>query len=772
MATNPASTTSPNRPEPAQPLWQAPLFVLGVAALAAVWFGRPYLAPNGARRVERDLAEARQLLARSDGDAEHALELAEAALEASDPHSETAGVATFLAGWACVRIAEKADPVRARELWPRARGYLEEAERKGVPEDDKKALAYRLAKVDYYTSPDLLAVIARLEESVPGCDRRAEGYALLTQAYLKLTKPDLAKALETNGKLRDVAEATEAELAAAKLVGGELLLRMGKPEEARKSLEMIGEATPPAILVKARLLQARSFQEEKRYPDAVALYIDVLAKHKATLGDPATVHYNLGLCYRQLDQPREAAKELQECVTLSRGPEGQAAAVMLAEARLAEPALEPALEALTLSVARVNTLADWTNPLLPARDVGEAFEKALAAFRAASRHDLALKLLDAYSKLAPPRRVLSHRADVAAEWARLKGESAKSPEAEQVARQLYKVAGEASDKLAELPELPLTEQGERLWAAAQHYQAAGEKALAQERLKKVVTLNLEPARLGEAWYRLAESYREAGKSPVAQEAYRKCLEYDTRYSYLSRYQLAMAALEAKNLDEAEAALVFNLKMLRWESDPEALAQSLFALGSLLYQRRDYRGVVRYLEDALERFKDNPEGTRARFQLANSYRQIASQENLSQIMNTSMSEEAAAHFKKEHHRWLQKAADEFAVLERFLETPEGKDHLTPEQRAQVPVIAAKCWAELGEHAKALAIYEKLIDRYPGKVEQLDALGGAVSCHGNLGQIEKLKQRLLQIKMLLPQMPEDVRKPWEEWYEQAVKMLNET
>jgi tetratricopeptide (TPR) repeat protein len=775
MATNPASV-APIPPAQAQPLWQAPLFVLGVAALAAAWFGRPYLSPHAARRLDRDLAEARQLLARPDGDADAALELAERVLDQSESRPEQAGAAGFLAGCACIRLAEQADPARARELWGRAGSYLEQAQAFGVPEADKPALAYRLAKIEYHTSADLPAVIVQLEEAVPNCDRRAEGYALLTQAYLKLPKPDLPKALEANAKLRDVAEATEAELAAAKLLGGELLLRMGKPEEARKSLDLIGPHSPPGILVKARLLQARSFQEEKRFNEAVALYIDLLAKHKSSVGDPAQIHYNLGLCYRQLDQPREAAKELQECVTLSRGPEGQAAALMLAETRLAEPALEGALDALTLALARVDRPEEWKNPLAPLARAGEVFEKALAAFRQASRHDLALKLLDVYAKLVPQPRVMTYRAEVAAEWARLKGEVVDSPEAQLLAKQLYKVAAEANDKLAELSGVPLTQQGEYKWASAQHYLAAGEKASALARLEQVVTLNLEPARLGEAWYRLAELYRALEKEASALAAYRKCLEYDTRFSYLARYQLAMAALE-KNPDEAEAALILNIKLLRWDPDSEALRPSLFALCNMLYQKRLYNRVYPYLEDALGRFKegkDSPEVTNARFQLANSYRQKASQDNLNQFMNMSMSEEAAAHFKKEHLRWLQKAAEEFSALERFLETPEGKDHLTPELRAQVPVITAKCWADLGEYGKALAIYEKLIERSAGKAqEQLDALGGAVACHGHLGQLEKVKQRLLQIRKLLDegQLPEDVRKPWEEWHRQALLLLKD-
>src|SRR5262249_19070186 len=158
-----------------------PLFVLGVTALAAVWFGRSYCPNHGVCRQQRDLAEARQLLAKVDGDPEAALQLAEGVLELKDSSLDHAAEAAFLAGCACVRIAEKADPVRARETWPRAKAFLEEAERKGIAEEDKPALAYRLAKIEYHTSSNLPAVITRLEETVPNCDRRAEGYGLLSQ---------------------------------------------------------------------------------------------------------------------------------------------------------------------------------------------------------------------------------------------------------------------------------------------------------------------------------------------------------------------------------------------------------------------------------------------------------------------------------------------------------------------------------------------------------------------------------------------------------------
>src|SRR5205085_1303467 len=98
------------------------------------------------------------------------------------------------------------------------------------------------------------------------------------------------------------------------------------------------------------------------------------------------------------------------------------------------------------------------------------------------------------------------------------------------------------------------------------------------------------------------------------------------------------------------------KMLHWESDPEALSQTLFALGNLLYQRRDHRRASRYLEEAVAKAPPGPEVTRARYQLADCYRQIAAQENQSFLLGESMSAESRAHFQQRHREWLQKAAD--------------------------------------------------------------------------------------------------------------------
>jgi RNA polymerase sigma factor (sigma-70 family) len=203
--------------------------------------------------------------------------------------------------------------------------------------------------------------------------------------------------------------------------------------------------------------------------------------------------------------------------------------------------------------------------------------------------------------------------------------------------------------------------------------------------------------------------------------------------------------------------------------------SVFPRADELYQNRDYHGVCQLLQKPLERlrrdstFKDKEEVTRARFQLADSYFQIAVHDNQAFLMSENMSAGARKRYQREQWKRLQLAAEEFASLNVYLTTDAGKEQLTPQQRTMVPFITAKCWFNLGEYEKALKVYERLINSYPSQREGLDALGGAVQCHAALGQLDDVKHRLDQIRNLLTKLPEEVRKAWQPWLTECFKQL---
>jgi tetratricopeptide (TPR) repeat protein len=774
--------TPPGPPPPPSPslreLWQVPIFVLGTLALLIAWFARPLVPENPQHRLTRDLETARQLLARKDGETQTAIALAERALADARQFPERTGEALFVLGSAHLHQAEQLNPALAGADFKKARQYLKEAESQGVPEELKGQLLYRLAKVDFYTGSDLDKVIAQLEESADQAEDQAESYGLLTQAYLRKQPPELEKALEANRKQRQAPLAQEEVLAPARLLGGELLLRLGRPAEARKTLELVGEHAPAAVLAQARMLRARSYQEESMWSEAAKLYEVALAdNNRVPLPHPARAYYSLGLCYRQLDQPDAARAKWEECLRITRGGvEVQPAALELA--LLDSQGLHPekALEALQTAVGEIQEPEQWTNPVVDLTRARQVFEQVARNLIDSQRHDLVIPLTHLYVRIAPPGRAQTLRGEVSAAWARVLKEQARNAssnedqqKAEIRARALFAQAGQAYALAAKA--LTETAQLDALWLAARYFHQCQSHDETIAILERFLRLSHDPEKKGKGYFLLAEAYRQAQRPDEAEAAYRECVKFPTVYQYRARFQLAMNALARGALDDAEADLELNLKLLRFDPDPEAQEKSLFALGDLFYQRGNFRMVVRRLGEALDRYPDNPDALRAQYQLADSYRRLASQYNQAYLIGENMSTQTQQHFQREHLRWLRKAAEEFTRLdEKLRKNPELQGLVGANEQLEVPFSAARCLFHIGEYEKALQIYERLSEDQTQPLRKVESLGGAVSCHAALGDINRVLQRLIEIRLVLPQLEEKQQVLWERWVTEISKGLH--
>ncbi len=766
MDTDRSATVSPPPAGRARrPLWQVPVFLMGVATLTAVWVLRAP-ADSEAYRLAHQLNRARQILSRPDGDAEAAAEAARGALELAGPDGPRAGEASFLLGTALMRQGDRATGDAGRPAWLAARQAFEDAERLGVPPDDQGRLRYRLAKVEFHTGADPRLVADRLASAAAEAEDGAEAYDLLCQAYLRLNPPDCQKALEANTKLREQPVLRDDMLARVQLRSGELKLKLGRADEARKDLELINPAAPAPILCRARVLRARSYQDEGKWAEAAALWQAALNDPREPVPDRPLALYLLGLCHRKLDQPDEAVRAWEECAKAGGGPESVAAAVQLAELRLDRKEFAAALDLLAVAAARSG---EWNNPHVDRARATDVFEKAAKTLREAGQFELALKLTELFDRFAPAGRGAVLRAEAATEWARKRAEKAvaakMTPEEQLAARDLLRIAGAAyAEAAAALPE---DARNDLLWQAAGRYVEGQDFTQAIPTLERYLKAEKRPERVGEAWFLLGEARRQSKDLAEAEAAYLDCIKYPTPFAYRARYQLALLRSQAGRLDEAADILQQNLTNLRYDNDAEAREKSLFALGNLAYLRHDYREVVRRLEEALGQFPANPEATRARYQLADSYRQLAIQAKRDELIGESPNPEYVEHLRKEHQRWLQKAADEYQELALFLEKPESAGHLTPEERAAIPFVAAECRFNLGQYAESLTVYERLIESKPAPIVVLNALGGAFRCHAALGQRDKLRMRLDEIRKELAGMDESVRRQWEEWLSLATK-----
>jgi tetratricopeptide (TPR) repeat protein len=242
-------------------------------------------------------------------------------------------------------------------------------------------------------------------------------------------------------------------------------------------------------------------------------------------------------------------------------------------------------------------------------------------------------------------------------------------------------------------------------------------------------------------------------------------------------------IERKQLDAAQDALRQNVTMHHrgFETDEETAEKCLFVLGGLAYERRDFSETEKWLRQALKAGEapTSVAGTRARLQLAESYRQLAQAEN-QKAVDPSLTLSQRNHARDQYQRFLKCAADEYTTLKAFLDTPASSGQLSPEERVRVPFVQAECHFNLGDYPLALDTYARLTERfsiqplrdplaarYPEL--RLEALGGVVRCYAAQGKKEEMRKRLDEIQTSLPFVDESLRRKWDDWLRLARQPL---
>ena len=757
------------------------------------------------------LDHARAELSQNNGDVEETANRLQRMLDRGVA-DELAAETHFLYGTAQLRLAERASGSVAHDYWNRARDQLEEAERLGVAETDKAALQYRLGKVGYHLESDPAKVVERLAGSVGAADDRAEGLNLLTQAYLRLTPPNLQAALEANEQLR-LLMAPEEVLERARLTGGEILLRMGQPGKAYQVLD-IHPPAPAEILTKARMLRARSKQDEQEWRDAAALWLGVLADPSDAVPEKGLVRYNLGLCYRRIDTPQEAVPVWEECVQQNTGDERAAAALGLAELRLQDDKSDKALELLELALRNVRKPTDWDNKLLDRAQACEIFERGCRTARQSGHFHLALQMVTLYERIAAPGRALVMRGDILSDWGnKRRDEKTTLPpqSAEETGAQgLFKQAAEAYEQAAkQTADDP--KNGDYLWLAVNRFLDAGEQVRAQGLLDQLFAMTPRPdARLGEGWFLVGECYRKeaqpgaadrADKLNAAEGAYHRCIAFQTPFAFSARLQLALFMIEQGNIDEAGKELQGSLTDMSSDEENEIKQRTRFTLIHLSYRAKKYKTVVENMERMLEHLPSTREAVQARYELAESYRHLADDEDRSldgmtfkpegQDLHTEIRDGLRKRAAEEYEKLV--ATDPLQELlqagvkptkeeyEKLVATDPLQGLLPGEtateanaldanaRRRDVYYFAALMQFQLGDFDKSLAAYSRMAKRYRGEPDEWIATAGMVSSYTGKGDVNMVRSGLTEISRNLGNMTVETREVMERYILEVQKKL---
>jgi tetratricopeptide (TPR) repeat protein len=766
-------------------LWQVPTFLVGVTAILTLWAARPLWYDPEARRVERELARARELLERPQSDLDEVLALTADVLDRADRFPHRVGEAYLLIGSAYLHEADRGLP-----YWDKARESLHEAELRGVPEDDQLRLAYRLGKIAYHEHEDPQRVVDYLARSVDAAaDDPAEGYGMLAQAYLRLPKPDLQGALQANQKQLDLPTDNEQLLSPARLLRGRLLLQLHQPTEAHKVLRRIRPQAGPEVYYTARYLLAGSSQEQQLWDEAAQLWKEILDAHREPAGEKTAILYSLGLCDRQLGRTAEADQTWLSAARSDSGEAGRACAFRLAELRLHGTEPLRAVEAFELAFQNLTTAQDYgISSRVSLAEARKLCEAGCRTYCKQAQWEAAQKLAALYERVAPGGTVQALFGQIADGAARsLQEQIQRAPAKEEAARleeaarvQLARAA--AAYESAAQAARESSQRADWLWLSADRYFQIHDGAHAASVLERFLKQEAGNDRHGEGWYRLAETRRAVHDDAAALEAYRHCLEFPSKFANRARYRLALAEIEQGKIVEAEKALQENLERLQRDPDPEAHEQTLFALAGLLFQGRNYLIASLRLEEALEHYPASAEAVVARRQLADCYRRLAAQEGAHLQLTERTTADAQLHYRRQYRLWLEKAAANYQKLEDDLLARETASPLSPAEAMQLrdaSFSVAECRFDLGtnNYDEAIRLYEALAKRYEKQVEGLNALVQITRCYWIKNDTEKARETLLRIRTVLAETDDATlqnspgawtRQRWEQWLQEASRL----
>jgi tetratricopeptide (TPR) repeat protein len=763
------------------------VFLLGVLAIVAVWLGRPWIARSVRAAADHRFQEARQAIEPGSVDVSRALALARELIDDKRTPADRQAELHFIAGSAYVFLARQARPDDATHLWAKALTNLVGAYNLGVPDRDRAKLLYRLGETAFKTHAPLRTVIDCLAASTASAaDNPVQGYTMLTDAYLAQPVPDLEGALAANEKLLEVPRSDDLGLAQARLLRVELLLKLGRTDDARKVLARMPAGDHPELSRKTTRLKAEAAEAAGAWADAAASW-EVIANDQH---DPASERlallYRLGRCYQHLGRTADTEAALGQA--LGADPEtAQAAAVVLADSLVSTERASAALELFEQSVRDLVQPAEYHNHKVPVAEARLAFEHGVSEYRKQDDYTRAARLVQVYRKLAAPGRADQLGGEIAEAWAHAQAKTDASPEhylpspsgtgdGGEGAIGHFRDAGELYKSAATLDP---THEAKWLSKSAECFQAAHEDARALEVLRRLLELETAPEERGREWFWVGQACQALHDESAARTAYLKCIEYPGNWAFRARLEVARAQAASNQLEDACSVLRQSLELMRGTAPDDIYEKTLIALGDLEMRRGDYRLAAYRYDEALSRFPGNPESPSARKHLADCYRQLASLEDRNLRSGLYLTPEAQLHYRDQRRLWMQKAEANYHKLVDDLAPLRIAGKLSAPDESilrDASFAVAECHFELGDYSGAARLYEDIVGRYPDRVEALEALKQITRCYWVERDVKKAIQTVERVRSTLKSLSDSgldeasghpSRKEWQEWLDWASK-----
>ncbi|MCG3137961.1 MAG: hypothetical protein HJJLKODD_01817 [Phycisphaerae bacterium] len=330
----------------------------------------------------------------------------------------------------------------------------------------------------------------------------------------------------------------------------------------------------------------------------------------------------------------------------------------------------------------------------------------------------------------------------------------------QRSRKLYLSAAGDFQELSDLSIFDELQSAEALWEAANRYDLAGRRSETIRLLESFLEERPDNSRIPQVLYQLGQAYQADGQMAKAVELYQRCIREYERTEAAARSIIPLAncymRMGPEKSKDAEDVLLYVL-----EEDPSRKGlytpksaiyrDALFSISELYSREGRYEETIERLDEALQRYADDPRTRRATFLLADAYRHSGL--DLRDSTATPGSGLRREEVRDKLRDRLSKAEVLFGRVISAAGPATGAElgRVDALQLSLSYIYRADCAYELGEYERALNLYQEVARVYPDSPVALSAYVQMISCLEVLGRQAEVGPKLRQALFLVDKIP---------------------
>ncbi len=698
------------------------------------------------------------------------------------PRTEFGGPLYVLGAIKIVDAEKQARADRRRIEYLVASRYLNEARAFGVPEARAADGLFLLGKSliesgQFDEGFDTLDEL--LSRKLPGDHPlKTKAQSLLAETCLSMPNPKLDKALSYNLILSSNPNLSNSERARVLLQRAECLTRLERFDEARETVDTIpadANTLAGAALMRGKIeldeigasLERIAPADRKELLDSsmpkIAESINSLKKAQELDGAKTPItpqsSYHLGRGLTWQGDTDAALKQFARMRQLyDESFEGLAASLAEADLLREKGDLEGAVLAYRRVLESFAANPVYRSHVLPLADVRERVTAALKDLVERQHFADALTLLDRFPPLFSRAEQLELRGGTLEQWGNLlvsqtSGELAHNKQREEGLYHL-RAAGVAFEQLAEL-RFATKFYSADLWHGAENYFHGHSLSRTVSLLNDY--LKYEPElRNAEALVRLGQAYLAVEDLSKSIAAFEECIEFHPFDSaaHQARIDCAKAYWRLRDTKRAEQLLRDNIAGSALKPTSPEWKDSLFELGMLLHETGQHEEAIGTLEEAIERYPQDPQRLVAQYEIGESYRRWAKE-----VLDSA--EQARTTGERDKRKQL--ATDKFnTALKHFEDVQVSITFKTHEIRSD-PLMGSmlrNCYMleatvlfDLEKYQEAIEAFSNVASLNPDDPFVLETFVQIANCWRRQGKLEKARGAVQQAQIALEGLPAD-------------------